>query len=375
MTPSPASNVATADPTGPVPSTPGAARARWRPAAEAVAIPVGAVLAALGLFGLFCLARGVSPLEVYAAIYKAAFGSGYSFQNTLVRASPLMLTALCTALPARLGLVVIGNEGALVVGGLVAAASGLAVAAMPFPVVLSVMTLTGAVAGGLWIALTGFLHTRRGVNETIASLLLNYIAIALLNHLVNGPLRDPESLNKPSTRAIPDDRMIPMIGETTVHWGLAFGVVACVAAWFLMEHSPFGFAVRTCGGNLRAGRLAGLPVARLTWVTCFLAGAAAGLAGMIEVAAVHGRANESLAAGYGYAGILVAFVARHRGIPILLVATLLGGILASGGILQRQFKLPDATILVFQGFVFVMILLSDAFYGRFAMFRDTEARR
>lgn len=345
---------------------------RWRPAAEAIALPVGAVLAALALFGLFCLARGIPPLEVFAAIHKAAFGSAYSFQNTLVRASPLLLTALCTALPARLGLVVIGNEGALVVGGIAAAAVGLLTASAPYAVVLVSMSAAGLVAGGLWIGLVGFLHYRRGVNETIASLLLNYVAIALLNHLVNGPLRDPESLNKPSTRPLPDDRMLPPIGDTNIHYGLFFGLAACVIAWFLMEHTTFGFAVRTTGGNIRAARLAGLPVARLGLLTCFLAGAAAGLAGMIEVAAVHGRANESLAAGYGYAGILVAFVARHRGLPILLVATLLGGILASGGILQRQFKLPDATILVFEGLVFVMILLSDSLYGRFAVFREKD---
>ena len=107
-------------------------------------------------------------------------------------------------------------------------------------------------------------------------------------------------------------------------------------------------------------------------LTCFMAGAASGLAGMIEVAAVHGRANESLAAGYGYAGILVAFVARHKGLPIILVATLLGGILASGGILQRQFKLPDATILLFQGLVFLVILLSDSFYGKFNFFKERQ---
>ena len=342
----------------------------WKPTAEAVLIPVGAVVAALVLFGLFCLIQGAPPLDVFGAIYKAAFGSGYSLQNTLVRASPLMLTALCTALPARLGLVVIGNEGALVVGGVAAAAAGLAVASSSFTAVITVMALAGFVAGGLWIALVALLHSRRGVNETIASLLLNYIAIALLNHLVNGPMRDPESLNKPSSRAIPDDRMIPLIGETNIHYGLFFGVVACLVVWFLMEHTPFGFSVRTVGGNIRAARLAGLPVARITLITCFLAGAFAGLAGMIEVAAVHGRANESLAVGYGYAGILVAFVARHRGLPILLVATLLGGILASGGILQRQFKLPDATILVFQGLVFVMILFSDSLYGRFDVFKD-----
>ena len=346
---------------------------RWRTTAEAVLLPTGAVVAALLVFGLFCLVQGASPLAVYQAIYKAAFGSWYSFQNTLVRASPLMLTALCTALPARLGLIIIGNEGALVIGGLGATATGLALASAPPAVALAGMVAGGAICGGLWIAGVGALHYWRGVNETISSLLLNYVAIAVMNHLVNGPMRDPSSLNKPSSYPIPETHMLPVLGQSNVHFGLLFGLAACLAAWFLMEQTTFGFKVRMIGGNVRAARMAGLPVTQLGLITCFLAGAAAGIAGMVEVAAVHGRANESLAAGYGYAGILVAFVARHRGLPTILVAILLGGILASGGILQRQFKLPDATILVFQGLVFLAILYSDSLYGRFKIFKEGSA--
>jgi simple sugar transport system permease protein len=352
----------------------GAGRAlRWGPALEAIALPAGAVLSSLLLFGLFCITQQHNPFAVYGAIYKAAFGSWYAFQNTLIRAAPLMLTALCTALPARLGLVVIGNEGALVVGGLGAISAGLAVVAAPAPIVISAMALGGTISGGLWIMACGALHYYRGVNETISSLLLNYIAIAVMNHLVNGVMRDPGSLNKPSSYPIPDEKMLPMIGQTNIHYGLFFGIIACLLVWLMMEHTTFGFKVRMVGGNIRAARMAGLPVARLGLVTCFLAGAAAGLAGMVEVAAVHGRANESLNAGYGYAGILVAFVARHRGLPIIIVATFLGGILASGGILQRQFHLPDATILVFQGLVFLCILFSDSLYGKFRFFKEQTA--
>src|SRR5258707_14792068 len=124
---------------------------RWRPAAEAAGIPVGAVLVALLLFGFFCATQGANPWAVFKSIYKAAFGSWYSFQNTLVRAAPLMLTALCTALPARLGLIVIGNEGALVVGGLGAISVGLKIAAAPPLAVITGMALGGMVCGGLWI--------------------------------------------------------------------------------------------------------------------------------------------------------------------------------------------------------------------------------
>lgn len=346
---------------------------RWRSTWEAICLPTLAVLVAVALFGLFCAAQGANSFAVFGAIYKAAFGSWYSLQNTLTRAAPLMLTALCTALPARLGLVVIGNEGALVLGGLGAVTVGLAAASAPPLIVITLMAMGGMLCGGIWITLVGILRYQRGVNETISSLLMNYIAISLLNHLVNGPMRDPGSLNKPSSYPIVEANMLPMMGESTVHYGLVFGVVFCLGAWLLMEHTTFGFMVRIIGGNIRAARMAGLAVTRLGLITCFLAGASAGLAGMAEVAAVQGRANESLAAGYGYAGILVAFIARHRGLPIILVATLLGGILASGGILQREFHLPDATILVFQGLVFIVVLFSDSLYGRFKCFQEPGA--
>ncbi|MDB6020567.1 MAG: nucleoside transporter rane protein [Pedosphaera sp.] len=347
--------------------------ANWRRSAEAILMPVAAVIVALALFGLFCAFQGANAFSVFAAINRAAFGSWYSFQNTLLRAAPLMLAALCTALPARLGYVVIGNEGALVVGGLGAVATGLAVASWSPLLALVAMAVAGIVCGGLWIAAVGALKYYRGVNETISSLLMNYIAIALLNFLVNGPMKDPGSLNKPSSYPIADESMLQPIPGTNIHWGLAYGIVACLIAWILMEHTTFGFKAKMIGGNIRAARIAGLSVGKISLITCFLGGAGAGLAGMVEVAAVHGRANESLNANYGYSSILVAFVARQHGFATILVATLLGGILASGGILQRYFLLPDATILVFQGLVFLVILFSDSLYGKFGIFQERKA--
>jgi simple sugar transport system permease protein len=232
------------------------------------------------------------------------------------------------------------------------------------------MALAGLICGGLWIGSVGALRHYRGVNETISSLLLNYIAIALLNHLVSGPMKDPTSLNKPSTYPIPDVDMLGKIPGTRVHYGLIYGLIACVIAYFLIQRTTFGFAARTAGGNIRAARIAGLPVGKLTMAICFLAGSCAGLAGMVEVAAVQGRANESLNANYGYSGILVAFIARHNPLAATLVAILLGGILASGGILQRVHNLPDATVLVFQGLVFLVVMYSESLYGRFPIFKE-----
>jgi general nucleoside transport system permease protein len=343
----------------------------WRRNLESIVIPFGAILVGLVLFGLFCAIAGANPFTVYGSIWKAAFGKWSTFQNTLIRAAPLMLSALCTALPARLGLVIIGNEGALVVGGLAAVATGLSLGtAAPAVVVQIAMAVAGMVAGGIWIGTAGALRHYRAVNETISSLLLNYVAIALLNHLVGGPMKDPSSLNKPSTYPLAEINLLSTIPGTRVHWGLLYGLIACAIAYFLMHRTTFGFAARTAGGNIRAARIAGLPVGKLTVIICFLAGSCAGLAGMVEVAAVQGAANESLNVGYGYGGILVAFAARHNPIAAIFISLLVGGILASGGILQRSHGLPDATVLVFQGLVFLVVLYGDSLYGKLPFFQE-----
>jgi len=338
---------------------------------EDAAIPLGAIAGSMVLFGVFCLAMGASPAGVYASIFRAGFGSWYSWQNTLIRAAPLMLCGLCTALPARVGVITVGNEGAFVIGGLGSIAAGLAARSAPPAVSLLLMALAGAVAGGAWIAIAGGLQHYRGMNAVISSLLLNYVGLAVLLQLVEGPMRDPSSLNFPASYPIQESHQLGVIPGTRVHLGLVFGMVACALAWFLLERTVWGMKVKVAGGNPRTALLVGLPLGRLILTASFLGGACAGLAGMVEVAAVHGRASQAISAGYGYVGILVAFLARQSPLRILVVSVLLGGLVASGGILQRVHDLPDATITVFEGIIFLVILASETMYGRLPWFRET----
>ncbi len=350
----------------------------WQAPLEAVLLPLIALAAALLLFGVFVWLGGASPLEAWTLLFQGAFGDAFSWQNTLQRAAPLMLTALAVALPARAGLTVIGGEGALVLGAL--GCAGLPYL-MPLPggTTGSAMVLVaGALAGAAWILFAGVLRQWRGVNETISSLLLGYIAIALFKHLVEGPMRDPASLNKPSTRPLDEALRIGAIAPDSllgdVHWGLVLGVVACLAAGAWLAFTPQGFALRVVGGNARTARLVGLPTDGLILLACALGGACAGLAGAIEVAAVHTAANASVIAGLGYAGILVSFVARHNPWAIPPVAILFGGFAAAGSLLQRRLGLPDASVLVLQGFAFVFILAAEALRGKLFSMRRPRPR-
>lgn len=333
---------------------------------EATVIPLGALIAAMLVFSVFLLVLGKSPVTFFELIWKGGFASWFSIQNALQRAAPLILTGLAFAVPARIGLTLLGAEGALVLGGLAAA-----VIAIPMwqwsldPwVIWPVMALAAMLVGAVWMGLPGWLKHARGVNETISSLLLTYIAIAIASFLIEGPFRDPGSANKPSTMPLgPDLRIGGMFGSS-VHWGLAAGLVLAVALWLLMARSRFGFAARMTGENLRAARGQGLPVGALSVACCAIAGACAGLAGFYEVGAVHGQANASLAAGYGFTGILVAFLARQNPLAVVPVAIFFGALDASGGLVQRRMEMSDAIMLVLRGVIFLVLLVSDTLYGR-----------
>ncbi len=344
---------------------------RVRRSAEYVAIPLFALAVSAVLFSLFLLALGKSPSEFFQLVIRGGFGTAFSLQNTLQRSAPLILTALAVAVPARIGLVIIGGEGALVMGGFAAAALAIPMVVGHWPPLLTwfIMAVTAALVGGIWIGIVGYLRHARGVNETISSLLMTYIGIAIMNFFVEGALRDLSNPNKPSTMPLGDAYMLGKMPGTDVHWGLAVGVILAIILQILLTRTTFGFAVRVAGGNARAALAQGLPVGKLIVICCMIAGACAGLAGFFEVAAIQGRANASLVAGYGFTGILVAFLARHNPIAIIPVAIMFGGIVASGGLIQRRMDLPDATVLVLQGLTFVVLLTSETLYGRFKIFQ------
>src|SRR6195952_3942388 len=243
--------------------TPQPATDQWYPlrrSAEAVLAPMAALVGAAILFSVFLVCLGQSPLDFVDLVWRGAFGSWFSIQNTVQRASPLLLTALCVALPGQLGLVIIGGEAAVVLGGLAATVAALPLVNTSPVIVLAAMAVAGAAMGAFWIGLSGWLRARLNVNETIASLVLAYVGLALFNHFVEGALRDPASLNKPPTYGIGDENMLDTVPWLEVHPGLPVGIVACVLCWVLIYRTSVGFASRVTGGNIRAAQLQGLAV-------------------------------------------------------------------------------------------------------------------
>lgn len=332
-------------------------------------ITVVAMAISLVIFGLFVqFSKGVSIWNVYEYLFRGAGGKPSAWRNTMIHAAPLLLTALAVALPVRVGMVIIGGEGCVLLGALVAALVAHLLPSAPPLVVQISMIVSGMFIGGIWVTIAGALKIYRGVNETISSLLLNYIARAILNHCVEGPMRDWHNANVPSSWPLSPSVMLGNIPGTEVHVGLIFGIVACILAWVFMDHTTHGFATRIVGGNVRAAKVAGLSVAKYSLLACFLGGAAAGLAGVVEVAARDGFASDNLSsAGYGYAGILVAFVARQNPLAIIPVAILMGGV--NNDYLKMKLD-SDSCVQVFQGILFLVILGLDTWAGRLSELRQ-----
>src|ERR1700733_6536102 len=317
------------------------------------------VLVALIAFGAFALllgAAGKDPLRAYVDTVVYVFGNAYGFSELLVRMIPLLFTAVAVALPARIGLINVGGEGQLYMGAWLATAGALALSDQPAFILLPVMTLLGFVGGGLWALIPGLLRALRLVNETISTLLLNYIAPMIVSFFIFGPWRDPESSSYPQSPAFADAARLPSFLHTRINAGLIYALVCLVLYWLVLTRTRWGLQMRAIGGNPEAARQLGLPVFGYILVVMFIAGGVAGLAGMVEGSAIQGRLVSELSPGYGFVGFLVAWLAGTSASGIVLMAFLFAFISSVGDILQITQGLPFAVINVLMAAILFIVL-------------------
>ena len=335
------------------------------PASFALALAVGALIFAL---------LGHNPLAAYSAMARGAVGSFYHFSEVLVRAIPLMLTGLAVALAATMLLWNIGCEGQLVWGGIAAAGVGLFVAPhLPAALVLPAVILAGAAGGALWALIPAVLKALLAVNEILSSLLLNYIAIIFMEHLYFGPWRNPEGYGFPGTAQIHDLARMPHLGGTRVHLGLGLALVLALLLFGALRRTSWGYRVRVIGHNPRAARYAGFGLRRHIIGVMLMSGALAGLAGMAEVGGIHFRLQQGLAVGYGYDGIIVAWLARLNPLAVPFTALLLGALIVGGEQLQSSLHLPSSISMVLEAVLLFGLLLSEAL-ARYRLVRHASAQ-
>lgn len=309
------------------------------------------------LFALFLLMYDVNPVDLYITMFTSSFGSLYGFGEVLIMMCPILLTGLAASLPARAGLINVGGEGQLAIGALAATWFGVFyLGGLPSWIGLPAMMLVGALGGMLWVGIVGLLKVRANMNETITSLLLNYVAFYLVGVFVHGPLKDPDSFNWPFSPELSGTLRFPIIEGTRLHLGVIVSVIAAVVLWYVLSRTRLGFRIRVLGGNSMAAERTGFRVGSMQFWVLIAAGALAGIAGMIEVAGLEGRLRPSTGVNYGYLGFLAAWMAWNKPIPLVFASFLLGMITVTGNSLEMFSGLPSSAVHILMALVLLFVL-------------------
>lgn len=330
-----------------------------------VAVPILSVLLALAVGSVFLLLTGHNPLIVYRVMVRASFASTFGFADTLASATPLILTGLAALVSFRVKLWNIGAEGQLYIGAVLA--SGIALwlgELLPGPANVVAMVVAGALGGMLWIAIPALARAWLRTNEIITTLLLNAVALLFINWLIFGSRsfwRDPGAATFPQGTRIPIESEFARFGSTRVHLGLVIALLAVAVVWFVLARTRFGYRMRILGDSESAAWYAGVPVRRMVVVVLLFSGALAGIAGAADVGGLSRRLDpNSLAIGMGYAGIIVAALARLNPGGVVLVAILLGGVRNAGTALQSlPERVPMEIAVMLEGAILLFALSSE----------------
>ncbi|WP_315923288.1 ABC transporter permease [Mesorhizobium sp. SP-1A] len=331
---------------------------RLLPRIKAIAISVTAFAAALVFGGLLFTATGVDPVAAYWTMLQGAFGSWFAFGQVLTRAVPLLIIAVGLIAVFRANIWNIGAEGQLLIGAL---AGGYV--AIEFPIESGWLSIpcamaAGAVAGGAWGAIVGWLRAKWEVHEVITSLLLNFIAALIFSYLVRGPLRDPMGF-LPQSKDVPAFSQLPFIPGLGVNIGLLIALALAAFFTFLLSATPYGMKIRMIGSSASVARAVGIDPARMTIELMAISGALAGLAGVIQVLGVQYALLEGLSPGFGFTAIMVALLGRLHPIGALVAAVILSAITVGGNAMQITYGIPASAVATLSALLVLFLLVSD----------------
>lgn len=333
---------------------------KWLPAATSV----GAVVLAFIISGIILKLVGGQPLTVAKFAFDATFGSWAVFSDTLVKATPLIMVGLACAVAFKMKLWNIGAEGQFYLGAFGASLVVLLPLVPPDSpkvVVIGAMIIMGMIGGAIWAFFPGFLKARFNINEIISTLMLNYVAILWNNFWIFNTWSDAGFQMTPTfaksawlPRLADYAREFRAFSGITLHLGVVFGLVAAVVVWWLLERSRWGYEIKLIGDNPHAARYAGINIARNIVLVMMFSGALAGLAGMSEISGVVHRLQERISPGYGFSGIIVAWLAKLNPFAVILVSILFGALILAGREVQ-----PSGISFMIQGIILFMVISSD----------------
>jgi ABC-type uncharacterized transport system permease subunit len=333
--------------------------------ADAVIRHALVVSIALIAYAAVLLLAGKNPISAFGDVLGFTFGTWYGFSEVVMRMIPLLLTALAVALPSKLGLINVGGEGQLYMGAWLATWGAISFPGLPAALFIPLLILLGFIGGGLWAAIAGFFRAKGWVNETITTLLMNYIAPLVVGFFVYGSWRSKEAGSSafPQSVAFSEAARLPKFFGTRIHFGLLIALVALVCVWLLVEKTKWGLTIKAIGGNPEAARRLGFDIGLYTVVVMFVGGGIAGLAGMAEVSAIHGRLRAGFSPGYGFIGFLISWLAGGSPVGMCTMSFILAVVFSAGSLLQITQGVPFAAINVLMAIVLLVVLAKPRILG------------
>ena len=326
---------------------------------KAATIRIGAIILALIASSLFILLLDLNPVNVYMKMLQGAFGTAYRARETIVGAIPLVITSLGIAIAFRMQFWNIGGEGQIAMGAFAASFVALEMNDISKPILLILMILAGMLAGGLWALIPAFFKAQWGTNETIVTLMMNYIGLKWIMYLQYGPWKDPKSLGFPKIANFTDNAILPKL--LGVHIGWVIALLLVVVIYIFLHHTKKGYEIAVIGESIDTARYAGINIKRTILIAILLSGGLSGLVGMIQASAVNNTLSVEVTGGVGYTAIITAWLASLSAPVILLVSILFAALLEGGSYIQTVFGIPQSAALILQGIILFFVLGSEFF--------------
>lgn len=322
-------------------------------------IRAGSILVSLLIISLFLAIIGHNPLKVFNAMLAGCFGTFFRFRKTVELMIPLSITSLGILIAFKMKFWNIGAEGQILMGAFAATFFVLNFSYLPRPILLLIMASAGIIVGGLWALIPAFFKVKFETNETLFTLMLNYIAIKFIIYLQYGPWKDPKQAGFPKIPDFSLNASLPKVAG--IHFGWIIFIVIFVVAYFFINKSKFGYEVDVIGESKNTAKYAGMNVNKVVLSSLFLSGALGGLVGMIQTSGVHGTLSSSISGGIGYSAIIVTWLAHVR-VHLIPVIGLLFAVLTQGAFfIQTAFQIPHSVAEIMQGTILFCALGSEFF--------------
>jgi ABC-type uncharacterized transport system permease subunit len=319
-----------------------------------------AVLLSLIATAILMYIGNVNIIAGYAALFKGAFGSWRAVVESLLKATPLILTGLATVIAFRARIWNIGQEGQLYVGAITAYWAYTQVNQLSPIFGIPIIILFALIGGALCGLIPALIKARFGVDEIIITIMINYIVIYFLSWLLSGPWKDPNHYYEQSPTILEQFQFPILIGHTRLHLGFLLAILAAVIIHLLLSKTPFGYEIQAMGSNPKAARLQGIDIIKTMIIVMLISGALSGLAGTGELFGVIYRLKSTISLGYGYTGIIIAMLAGLQPLAVILVAILFGGLINGSYFLQTTTNIPSSIVYVIQAVVLLFFLAARA---------------